>query len=53
MTDSVRKRQAAAGIWLHYFNHCLFEQGLITERERNRMVVKIAGAYPIEQEAER
>lgn len=52
MTDSARKQQAAAEIWLHYFNDCLFQQGLITERERNRMVVKISAAHPAEREVQ-
>lgn len=52
LTDSARKQQAAAEIWLHYFNDCLFQQGLITERERNRMTVKIAAAHPAGQESQ-
>lgn len=51
LTDSARKQQAAAEIWLRYFNDCLFQRGLITERERNRMVMKIAAAHPAEREA--
>lgn len=35
------KQAAAERIWLHYFNRFLFEKGLITESERNRMAVKI------------
>lgn len=35
------KQSVAERIWLHYFNRCLFEKGLITENERNRMAVKI------------
>ena len=36
-TDKQKKKAAAEQIWLHYFNRVLFEQGLITEEERNRM----------------
>lgn len=41
MTDNACRQQAAE-IWLRYFNDCLFARGLITERERNRMTLKIA-----------
>ena len=36
-TDEQKKKAAAEQIWLHYFNRVLFEQGLISEEERNRM----------------
>ena len=32
-----KKKYAAEQIWLHYYNQTLFEKGLITETERNRM----------------
>ena len=32
-----RRKEAAARIWLSYYNRVLFEKGLITERERNQM----------------
>ena len=41
-TDDVRERQMARQIWLEYFNSYLYEHGLITEKERNRMVSAIA-----------
>ena len=36
-----RRKEAAARIWLSYYNRVLFERGLITERERNQMTLKI------------
>ncbi|WP_300415776.1 hypothetical protein [uncultured Oscillibacter sp.] len=36
-----RRKEAAARIWLSYYNRVLFEKGLITERERNQMTLKI------------
>lgn len=33
-------------IWLDYFNQYLFEQGAITEQERNRMKVLISSRHP-------
>ena len=37
-----QRRQAAEEAWLNYFNRVLYEQNLITERQRNQMVGKIA-----------
>ena len=37
-----QRRQAAEEAWLNYFNRVLYEQNLITERQRNQMVSKIA-----------
>lgn len=37
-----REKHVAEYLWLSYFNRYLFEQGLITEQERNRMTAKIA-----------
>ena len=37
-----RQKRVAEDLWLSYFNRFLFEQGLITEQERNRMTAKIA-----------
>ena len=31
------RRRAAEKLWLHYYNRTLFEKGLISESERNRM----------------
>ena len=42
VVDCERRRNAVAEeIWLKYFNQSLFEQGKITERERNQMIGKI------------
>ncbi|MBP1736241.1 MAG: hypothetical protein H6Q60_122 [Oscillospiraceae bacterium] len=35
------KKAVAEEVWLLYFNQTLFERGLITEQERNRMVQRI------------
>lgn len=36
-----QKRSIAETYWLLYYNQTLFEQGLITEEERNRMANRI------------
>lgn len=36
-----RRKNIAEEMWLKYFNQILFEQGMITERERNQMISKI------------
>lgn len=36
-----RKKVLAEEFWLKYFNQTLFEQGQITERERDRMINRI------------
>lgn len=36
-----RRRETAAKIWLSYYNQVLYEKGIITERERSRMALKI------------
>ena len=33
-----QKKREAEELWLHYFNQTLFEAGLITEKERNRII---------------
>ena len=37
-----QKKYMAEQLWLDYFNQTLYEKGLITESERNRMSNKIA-----------
>lgn len=37
MSCEIKKRDAAEMLWLHFYNNILFEKGLITEKERNRM----------------
>ena len=39
--SAAQKQQEAARIWLSYYNRVLYEKGVITERERNRMDLKI------------
>ena len=36
------KKELAEQLWLSYYNQVLFEAGLITETERNRMKNKIS-----------
>lgn len=40
------RKEAAETIWLLYFNQTLFEKGLITETERNRMKLRIEARRP-------
>jgi len=40
-TDSERKRAMGERLWLLYYNEALFQAGMITEDERNRMVNRI------------
>lgn len=35
------KRRVAERLWLHYYNRSLYEAGLISEAERNRMANRI------------
>ena len=39
MSNEERKKEAAAQMWLRYFNDHLFRQGVITEKERNQMIL--------------
>ena len=43
MNYDTQRKQAAEKIWLHYFNDVLYKQGIISERDRNRMALKIEG----------
>lgn len=43
MNWELAKKAAAEELWLHYFNRTLFEAGVITEAERNRMSNRIDG----------
>ena len=36
-----KKRLMAEQLWLHYYNQVLFDNGLISEQERNFMTIKI------------
>jgi hypothetical protein len=35
------KNQIAEKIWLSYFNQTLYENGVISEKEKNRMALRI------------
>ena len=36
-----KRRELGSRLWLEYYNRTLYEKGLITEQERNRMSLKI------------
>jgi len=40
-SNEQRRKEMAARIWLSYYNRVLYEKGVITERERNKMDLKI------------
>ena len=40
--SAMPKEEVARKIWLGYFNRILYEKGLISELERNKMALKIA-----------
>ncbi len=42
-TEEQKKRELGGRLWLAYYNQTLYEKGLITERERNKMALKING----------
>ena len=42
-SNEQRRKETAAKIWLSYYNQVLYEKGVITERERNKMALKIDG----------
>ena len=46
MTNEQKKQQLAEELWLKYYN-VLFEKGLITEADRNRMANTISARNPI------
>ncbi len=39
--NTQEKKEMAARIWLSYYNRVLYEKGIITEQQRNRMEVTI------------
>lgn len=45
-SNEQKKQAAAEKIWLNYFNQYLYEHGLITELERNRMKIWIECRKP-------
>lgn len=38
---SQQRRDLTGQLWLSYYNRILYEKGIITEQERNRMALKI------------
>ncbi len=40
-SNEQRRKEIAARIWLSYYNRVLYEKGVITERERSKMDLKI------------
>ena len=50
--NSMREKRVAEQLWLEYFNNYLFEHGVITEKERNRMVFAIAADQNRKQQKE-
>ena len=45
MTDAQALAQAARQQWLLYYNRTLLEQGLISRRAHDRMLLKIRGRF--------
>ena len=43
MTNSELKNRLIEKIWLEYFNRVLFEKGIISEPERNKIALQIDG----------
>ena len=41
-SETQKKRELGSRLWLDYYNRTLYEKGLITEQERNRMSLKIS-----------
>ena len=42
-SNEQRRKETAAKVWLSYYNRVLYEKGIITDRERNKMALKIDG----------
>jgi len=42
-SEAQKKRELGSRLWLDYYNRTLYEKGLITEQERNKMSLKISG----------
>lgn len=42
ISEAQKKRELGSRLWLGYYNRTLYEKGLITEQERNRMSLKIS-----------
>lgn len=46
MKKSNSKQAIAESTWLNYFNQILYEQGIITESQRNKLSLKIDNRPP-------
>ena len=46
VTTEQKKKEMAELMWLNYFNQTLFEKGIITENERNRIKNNISRRRP-------
>jgi len=44
-TPEQRRLKMTEKLWLYYFNDVLCEKGLISQEERQRMILKIDAAY--------
>ena len=40
-SNDQRKAEITEQLWLAYFNSYLYEKGMLTESERNKMILKI------------
>lgn len=47
MSKTTEKVAKCEKLWLLYFNQYLFEQGVITEKERNLMKLSIESRKPL------
>ena len=45
LTDAQARAQVARQQWLLYYNRTLLEQGLISQRAHDRMLLKIRGRF--------
>ena len=43
---NAQKQQVGEQIWLNYFNQMLYAQGVITEKQRNRIFFQISYRRP-------
>lgn len=46
LTVAQCEKEMAELLWLHYFNQTLYEKGLITEEERNKLKNSISRRRP-------
>lgn len=46
LSNEQKKTALAQKLWLAYYNSYLYENGMITETQRNRMIAKIDSRKP-------